>query len=138
MPLDHFNITVPEANFEDLITFLQESLAHLGFKEMMRPMPKLVGMGDTEPFFWMSSCPSEGTDMSAYKTALKKTHIALNAQNIDDVKKFHEAALKAGGKDNGAPGPRLDYHPAYYGAYVRDPYYGINFEVVCHTYSGKE
>jgi hypothetical protein len=49
----------------------------------------------------------------------------------EQVRKFHEAALKAGGIDNGAPGLRF-YHPKYYGAFVFDPVYGINFEVVCH------
>lgn len=54
--------------------------------------------------------------------------------NVDaeQVKQFHEAALKAGGVDNGAPGLRPHYHPKYYAAFVRDPGCGINFEVVHH------
>ncbi|KAI6401819.1 hypothetical protein MCOR23_004160 [Pyricularia oryzae] len=47
------------------------------------------------------------------------------------VDAFHAAAVKAGGKDNGAPGPRPHYGPAYYGAFVIDPA-GNNAEVVCH------
>ena len=49
------------------------------------------------------------------------------------VDQFYEAAIKAGGKDNGAPGPRPQYHPGYYGAFVRDPICGINIEVVNHN-----
>ena len=49
------------------------------------------------------------------------------------VDRFYEAAIKAGGKDNGAPGPRPQYHPGYYGAFVRDPICGINIEVVNHN-----
>jgi catechol 2,3-dioxygenase-like lactoylglutathione lyase family enzyme len=44
---------------------------------------------------------------------------------------FHRAALAAGGRDNGAPGPRPEYHPGYYGAFVLDPD-GHNIEAVCH------
>jgi predicted lactoylglutathione lyase len=47
------------------------------------------------------------------------------------VDEFHEAALAAGGTDNGGPGPRPQYHPSYYGAFVHDPD-GNNVEAVCH------
>ena len=44
---------------------------------------------------------------------------------------FHREALAAGGRDNGAPGPRPEYHPYYYGAFVLDPD-GNNVEAVAH------
>jgi hypothetical protein len=47
------------------------------------------------------------------------------------VDAFHRAALAAGGRDNGPPGLRPDYHPHYYGAFVIDPE-GNNIEAVCH------
>ena len=47
------------------------------------------------------------------------------------VDRFHEAAIAAGGKDNGAPGIRSHYHENYYGAYVHDAD-GNNIEAVCH------
>ncbi len=47
------------------------------------------------------------------------------------MKEFYEAAIKAGGIDNGAPGIREMYHPNYYGAFVLDPD-GHNIEAVCH------
>ena len=46
---------------------------------------------------------------------------------------FYEAALAAGGTDNGAPGPR-DYHPGYYAAFVHDPE-GNNIEAVIHDWA---
>jgi hypothetical protein len=49
------------------------------------------------------------------------------------VDAFYEAAIKAGGEDNGAPGPRPQYHPGYYAAFVKDPVCGINIEVVNHN-----
>jgi catechol 2,3-dioxygenase-like lactoylglutathione lyase family enzyme len=57
-------------------------------------------------------------------------HIAFQAPDRETVHRFHEAALAAGGRDNGAPGER-HYHPGYYGAYVLDPD-GNNIEAVHH------
>jgi catechol 2,3-dioxygenase-like lactoylglutathione lyase family enzyme len=48
------------------------------------------------------------------------------------VDAFHAAALAAGGKDEGAPGIRENYHPNYYGAYVRD-LDGNKLCAVCHA-----
>jgi catechol 2,3-dioxygenase-like lactoylglutathione lyase family enzyme len=59
-------------------------------------------------------------------------HIALSAETRGQVDAFHAAALAAGGKDNGPPGPRPQYRPNYYGAFVFDPD-GHNLEAVCHA-----
>jgi catechol 2,3-dioxygenase-like lactoylglutathione lyase family enzyme len=59
-------------------------------------------------------------------------HVALTATTRAQVDAFHAAALAAGGKDNGAPGPRPHYTPTYYGAFVIDPD-GHNLEAVCHA-----
>jgi catechol 2,3-dioxygenase-like lactoylglutathione lyase family enzyme len=57
-------------------------------------------------------------------------HLAFQAADRDAVARFHEAALAAGGTDNGRPGER-DYHPGYYAAYALDPD-GNNVEAVFH------
>jgi catechol 2,3-dioxygenase-like lactoylglutathione lyase family enzyme len=57
-------------------------------------------------------------------------HLAFQAPDRETVERFYEAALEAGGTDNGRPGAR-DYHPGYYAAYVRDPD-GNNIEAVFH------
>jgi catechol 2,3-dioxygenase-like lactoylglutathione lyase family enzyme len=57
-------------------------------------------------------------------------HIAFQAADRDAVQRFYDAALAAGGRDNGPPGDR-DYHPGYYAAYVLDPD-GNNVEAVFH------
>ncbi len=57
-------------------------------------------------------------------------HIAFQAADRDAVHRFYDAALAAGGRDNGRPGGR-DYHPGYYAAYVLDPD-GNNVEAVFH------
>jgi catechol 2,3-dioxygenase-like lactoylglutathione lyase family enzyme len=59
-------------------------------------------------------------------------HVAFSAPSRQAVDHFHAAALEAGGRDNGAPGLRPEYHDGYYGAYVFDPD-GNNVEAVHHT-----
>jgi catechol 2,3-dioxygenase-like lactoylglutathione lyase family enzyme len=58
-------------------------------------------------------------------------HLAFRAENREQVDAFYRAALEAGGKDNGAPGLRPQYHANYYAAFVVGPD-GHNVEVVCH------
>jgi catechol 2,3-dioxygenase-like lactoylglutathione lyase family enzyme len=58
-------------------------------------------------------------------------HVAFAADDRTTVDAFHDAATRAGGTDNGAPGVREHYHPTYYAAFVRDPD-GNNIEAVCH------
>jgi catechol 2,3-dioxygenase-like lactoylglutathione lyase family enzyme len=62
--------------------------------------------------------------------AVSHVHLAFQAKDQAAVKAFYEAALAAGGTDNGAPGERK-YHPGYYGAFVLDPD-GNNIEAVYH------
>jgi catechol 2,3-dioxygenase-like lactoylglutathione lyase family enzyme len=57
-------------------------------------------------------------------------HLAFQAGDRETVDRFHEAALAAGGRDNGGPGER-SYHPGYYSAYALDPD-GNNVEAVFH------
>ena len=59
-------------------------------------------------------------------------HLAFKAETRQQVESFHRAALAAGGKDNGAPGLRPQYHAHYYAAFVIGPD-GHNIEVVCHA-----
>ena len=57
-------------------------------------------------------------------------HFAFQAPDQETVQRFHEAALAAGGRDNGGPGER-SYHPGYYAAFALDPD-GNNVEAVYH------
>lgn len=68
--------------------------------------------------------------VSADGEPTKDMHLAFQASDHETVQRFYEAALGAGGRDNGAPGER-SYHPGYYAAYVLDPD-GNNIEAVCH------
>jgi catechol 2,3-dioxygenase-like lactoylglutathione lyase family enzyme len=85
--------------------------------------------------------PTYGAELSAkgkaslclYQTGEKPAHLhlAFTAEDRQQVEDFYRAALEAGGKDNGAPGLRPQYHANYYAAFVIGPD-GHNIEVVCH------
>jgi catechol 2,3-dioxygenase-like lactoylglutathione lyase family enzyme len=117
--IDHVSVRVQD--FSKLLTFYREALAPIGYEVIME-YPGAVGLGaNGKPDLWL---------MRSDK-AINPTHVAL-ASTRDRIDAFHEAALAAGGTDNGAPGVRADYHPSYYAAFILDPE-GNNIEVVCHT-----
>ena len=68
--------------------------------------------------------------MTADGPPTENLHLAFQAADEETVRRFHMAAVAAGGRDNGVPGER-EYHPGYYAAYVLDPD-GNNVEAVFH------
>ncbi len=80
MPLDHFSLVVPTSKVEDLITFLTASLQHVGFKEHMRPIPTVVGLGEDRPYIWITGVDSQTGD-EEQESLLKKHHIAFTAHS---------------------------------------------------------
>jgi catechol 2,3-dioxygenase-like lactoylglutathione lyase family enzyme len=119
--IDHVNIGV--ADVAASRAFYERALAPLGMRMVMEPNPGVGGFGADFPFFWIAS-RGRGPDSGV--------HVAFTAQDREMVGAFHEAALAAGGRDNGGPGVREIYHPSYYGAFVLDPD-GNNVEAVCHS-----
>jgi catechol 2,3-dioxygenase-like lactoylglutathione lyase family enzyme len=63
--------------------------------------------------------------------ASHNVHLAFGVADQTAVERFHELAIAAGCRDNGAPGERPQYHPGYFAAYVIDPD-GHNVEAVFH------
>ncbi len=78
-------------------------------------------------------CPEGAASLCLFQTQERPAHLhlAFRAETRQQVQDFYQAALKAGGKDNGAPGLRTNYHAHYYGAFVIGPD-GHNIEMVCH------
>ena len=74
-------------------------------------------VGTMQPRFWIGM-PEK---VDAVSNAKGGTHICFQAKRRADIDAFHAAALKAGGKDNGGPGPRPHYHANYYGGFAFDP-----------------
>ena len=124
--IDH--ITFGITDFERSTAFYDRAFAPLGLTRLFDvPLEhsggvKVTGYGDTRPWFWLAE----------ERATTGMLHIALAAQSRAYVDAFHAAALAAGGRDNGAPGPRPHYHADYYGAFVLDPD-GHNIEAVCHA-----
>jgi len=124
--IDHTGLEV--SNPEKSRDFYLKALACINY-EVIAEIPKkytggavVLGFGvQPKAEFWMS----EG------KPNTPRIHIAFRAERREQVDEFYKNALAAGGKDNGAPGPRPHYHENYYGAFVLDPD-GHNIEVVCH------
>ncbi|KAF8907081.1 Glyoxalase/Bleomycin resistance protein/Dihydroxybiphenyl dioxygenase [Gymnopilus junonius] len=135
MPLHHLAVGVRD--IDEMRDFYAAALKPLGYKVMMTYLDgKVVGMGaGYSPDFWLShyhareetalyDIPQEAEHIK------KKTHIAFAASNRKQVRDFYNAAIAAGGKDNGKPGLRPEYFATYYGAFVLDPE-GRNIEAVC-------
>jgi catechol 2,3-dioxygenase-like lactoylglutathione lyase family enzyme len=87
--------------------------------------------GSAADYFWADELfVSSADSRAAQGQTTGRHHLAFQARDRAMVEAFHQAALAAGGKDNGAPGER-PYHPGYYAAFVLDPA-GNNIEAVYH------
>ena len=116
---DHVGIKV--GNLETSVRFYAAALAPLGYVLCSKD-GNGAGFGPKgEPALWLHLHKGPGATGA---------HIAFRAPNHAAVGKFHSDGLKAGGRDNGAPGARKDYSPTYYAAFLLDPD-GNNVEAVC-------
>ena len=117
---DHIGIKV--GNLDASVRFYSAALAPLGYVLCSRDNNG-AGFGPKgEPALWLYL-------HKGFKSA--GAHIAFRAPNHDAIGKFHSEGIKAGGRDNGAPGARKDYSPTYFAAFLIDPD-GNNVEAV-HT-----
>jgi len=119
MILDHIGLAVRD--FGKSATFFRRALAPLGIQTVLEGEGWAMLGKDGRPQFWIG----------VHGIPPGPVHIAFAADNREQVREFHRAALASGGRDNGAPGIRAKYHPDYYGAFVFDPD-GHNIEAVCH------
>ncbi len=129
--LDHLVLTV--SDLARSVAFYEAALRPLGVRTRVsypgstaapRHAP-LEGFGDGDERYLL---------LRKGKPAAAAVHLAFRAKSRKAVKAFHEAAVGAGGRDNGPPGVREQYFPDYYAAYVLDPD-GYNVEAVFGTSS---
>ena len=115
--IDHIGFEVSDlrrsGRFYDAVFFV------LGVRRL-HENEHVIGWGVTEPVFWLTA---RATPAPGYG------HVALRATGKAAVDAAHAAGVQAGGSDDGAPGPRPQYGPRYYAAYLRDPD-GLRVELV--------
>ena len=124
--IDHTGVIV--SDYRKSKDFYLKALSAIGY-QLLAEFPAeqtgstdVAGFGEPpKPDFWMA----KGTPNQP------PLHIAFRVPSRARVDAFYKAALAAGGRDNGGPGPRPHYHAHYYGAFVLDPD-GHNIEAVCH------
>ena len=109
--------------------FYDAALSPLGYKCLSEDAASL-GYGGDAVAFWIGAAkrPVPPDDAS-------NLHFCFEAPTRRSVDQFHAAALSAGGRDNGRPGPRPDYGPDYYAAFVIDPD-GYRIEAYCGRTEG--
>jgi catechol 2,3-dioxygenase-like lactoylglutathione lyase family enzyme len=116
--IDHVALNV--SDLERSKDFYTRALVPLGYT-VFREWNTGAGFGKDHPDFWIHRRGEPASEV----------HICFRGSDRAAVDAFYEAALAAGGRDNGPPGPRPQYHERYYGAFVLDPD-GNNIEAVCH------
>ncbi|WP_344128740.1 VOC family protein [Luedemannella flava] len=118
--LDHISIQC--ADFAASAAFYDAALAPLGGRRVLE-FDQAIGYGIDGPDFWIGQQETgEG---------FRETHIAFRALTREAVDAFFAAATATGAEILHEPRVWPEYHPDYYGAFVRDPD-GNNVEAVCH------
>lgn len=116
---DHVGLSV--SDLDASVRFYEAALAPLGLVLCSRDAGG-AGFGPPgTPGLWLSL---------SGKRQGKGVHVAFRTGERAAVDAFHRAGIGAGGRDHGAPGPRADYGPRYYAAFLLDPD-GNNVEAVC-------
>jgi catechol 2,3-dioxygenase-like lactoylglutathione lyase family enzyme len=121
--IDHLSVVV--SDYAKSKAFYLQALAPTGHSQLRELR---VNGQETAGF-----CHADGSDfwISQGDAIHPPIHVAFRVSSRAAVDAFYNAAIAAGGRDNGAPGLRPQYHPNYYGAFVLDPD-GHNIEAVCH------
>ena len=120
--LDHLSIQC--ADVASSAAFYDAVLAPLGGERVMEAGPA-IGYGvPPHPDFWIGPCQTG--------TGFRESHIAFVASSRTVVDAFFAAGVAGGAEVLHAPRVWPEYHPHYYGAFLRDPD-GNNVEAVCHT-----
>lgn len=120
--LDHISIQC--ADVAASAAFYDRVLTEVGVRRLM-DYGAVIGYGDEFPHFWIG--PFDSGD------GFRESHIAFRAPSREAVVAFYDAAIASGAEVLHEPRERPEYHPGYFGAFVRDPD-GNNVEAVHHTW----
>lgn len=120
--LDHVSLQL--ADVEASAKFYDTVLAPLGYARVM-DFGNVIGFcAPGRPQFWIGPVTTSGE--------AREVHVAFQADDRAKVVEFRDAAVAAGAEVLHEPRVWPEYHPTYYGAFVRDPD-GNNVEAVCHS-----
>lgn len=119
--IDHLSINV--ADFAAAAEFYDRTLAVLGHRRVIDRSPEAIGWGAQAPCFWIDSFEDMGPN--------RPIHLAFSAPDRASVRAWFDEAVGLGAEVLHQPRLWPEYHPHYYGAFVRDPD-GNNVEAVCH------
>ena len=119
--IDHVSIQVRDVQAS--AAFYDTVLGVLGGKRLL-DFGNVIGYGTTRPDFWIGPTNTAGE--------AREVHLAFVAADRASVVAFHDAAVAAGAEVLHAPRVFPEYHPTYFGAFVRDPD-GNNVEAVCQA-----
>jgi catechol 2,3-dioxygenase-like lactoylglutathione lyase family enzyme len=119
--IDHFGIIC--ADYGKSKDFYDDVLGALGYTRQMDVGPAIGYGRNGKPDFWLEDANDRGP--------LEPIHFAFQAADTDRVKAFYDAAMSHGVESLHAPRVWPEYHPGYFGAFVRDPD-GNNVEAVFH------
>jgi len=128
--MDHIGLVVSDITKAQ--AFFDAALAPLGGKRIINMPTMSLYAGKNGIFMSIGHKESGG---SKYQEG---AHYAFAAESTAEVDAWYEAAIKAGGKDNGKPGPRVNYGPHYYGGFVLDPVDGHHLECCFKHYNADE
>ncbi|MFL5238635.1 MAG: VOC family protein [Rhizomicrobium sp.] len=111
------HVSVGVRDVERAAKFYDPVLKTLGYRRVMEFLPYGIGYGETRerPEFWIQVPHNQQPASNG-----NGVHVAFLAKSRAIVSDFHDAALKQGGSNGGEPGPRPDYGPSYYGAFIYD------------------
>lgn len=118
------HVSIGTNRFEASVKFYDRVLSTLGAKRVLEH-PGAVAYGKQYPEFWVQA-PFDGKAAQVGNG----THFGFVAADKASVDAFYRAALEAGAKEEGPPGPREEYGAPYYGCFVRDPD-GHKIEAAC-------
>ncbi len=108
------HVSVGTNDFDGAARFYDAVLATIGCRRVLEH-PGAIAWGKAYPEFWLQ-IPIDSLPASIGNG----THVGFIATSRETVHAFYDAALKAGAKADGAPGPRPRYGKPYYGCFVRD------------------
>ncbi len=127
---DHISFGV--TNLEKSLVFYDATLGALGINRMFAMMNEGIAgySGAGGGTFWLYAKDRQQVSLELVSPP-PRFHLAFQATSRAAVDAFYQGAIDQGGKDDGAPGIRAQYHPNYYAAYVFD-LDGYKLEAVCH------